>query len=124
MSIKLELTTAKAQLAELPEQMMEGAWEEISQVMTTMKGLAQVFVRVDTGSLRDSIRVERGGVGKGWRVIRLRAGGYVVNPKTGKLVDYACIIEKKWSYICRAWHVVCPQMMDLIKRGVLQKVTP
>lgn len=123
MSIKLELSPTKQQIAELPEQMMEGAWEEIIQLMTTMKGFAQVFVLVDTGALRDSIRVERGGKGKGWRVIRLRAGGYVINQKTGRLVDYACIIERKHSYICRAWYLLCSNVENLIRRGVLRKVT-
>ena len=124
MSIHLNFDkgNVKSQLAELPEKMLEDAWEEIIQAVTLMKGLAQVYVPVETGSLRDSIRVERGGSGKGWRVIGLRAGGYIVNPKTGKLVDYACYVEKKQSYICRAWYSVCPNIMDLIRRGVLSKV--
>ena len=125
MSIQLssDITTARQQLAQLPEKIEEAAWEEIVQIVTLMKALAQVSVRVDTGSLRDSIRVERGGMGKGWRVISIRAGGYITNPKTGKLVDYACIVEKKYPYICPAWRAVCPALMDLIKRRVLEQVT-
>lgn len=124
MSIHLNFEDARirTQMAEISDKIFEAAWEEISQVMTLMKGFAQVYVPVDTGSLRDSIRIERGGQGKGWRVIGIRAGGYIVNPKTGKLVDYAYFVEQKQSYICRAWHVVCPNIMDLIQRGVLTKV--
>ena len=55
------LYLVKGEIAQLPEKMLEGAWEEIIQAVTLMKALAQVYVRVDTGSLRDSIRVERGG---------------------------------------------------------------
>jgi hypothetical protein len=113
----------KMAVAELPEKMLEGAWDEITQVMEVMKGYAQVFVRVDTGSLRDSIRLERGGAGKGWRTIRIRAGGYVTNPRTGRKVDYACIIERKYPYICPAWHRVCHDIEALIRRGVLQRAS-
>lgn len=126
MSLRLnfESGTLKQDLAELPEKMLDGAWEEIIQVVTTMKGLAQTYVRVDTGSLRDSIRVERGGKGKYWREIRVRAGGYVTNPKTGKIVNYAAIVEMKYPYMRPAWQDVCHDLIDLIKRGVMQKVTP
>jgi len=118
-----ESGTLKQDLAELPEKMLEGAWEEIVQVVTTMKGLAQANVRVDTGSLRDSIRVERGGEGKYWRQIRVRAGGYVINPRTRKIVDYAAIVEVYYPYMAPAWQAVCHDLIALIKRGVMQEVT-
>ena len=123
LNFDFESGTLKQDLAELPEKMLEGAWEEIIQVVTRMKGLAQAYVLVDTGSLRDSIRVERGGQGKYWREIRVRAGGYVTNPKTGKLVDYAAIVEMKYPYMAPAWQDVCHDLIDLIKRGVMQKVS-
>jgi len=118
-----ESGTLKQDLAELPEKMLEGACEEIVQVVTIMKGLAQANVRVDTGSLRDSIRVERGGQGKNWREIRVRAGGYITNPKTGRMVDYAAIVEMKYPYMAPAWQAVCHDLIALIKRGVMQEVT-
>lgn len=124
MSIHLDFEkgTIKQDLAQLPEKMMEAAWEEIVQAVTLMKGLAQGNVRVDTGSLRDSIRVERGGEGKLWRQIKLRAGGYIVNPKTGKLVNYAAVVEAKYPYMRPAWQEVEPTIKELIKRAVLEKL--
>jgi HK97 gp10 family phage protein len=83
----------KAKLAVLPEKMLEWAEEVLLERARYMRDVAQVLVPVDTGSLRDSIRVERGGQGLHWREIRVRAGGYIVNPKTGRLVDYAVFVE-------------------------------
>lgn len=123
MSLRFNLnTTLKRDIAELPDKMLDAAWQEIIQVVTTMKGYAQVLVRVETGSLRDSIRIERGAEGKYWRQIRLRAGGYVTNPKTGRLVDYAVIVEKKYPYMILAWEEVRGDVENLIKRRVLQEV--
>ena len=45
------------------------------------------------GSLRDSIRKEKA-VSEGEVVyVGIRAGGYVTNPNTGRLVDYALYVE-------------------------------
>ncbi len=115
------LYLVKGEVAQLPEKMLEGAWEEIIQAVSLMKALAQVYVRVDTGSLRDSIRVERGGKGLDHREVRLRAGGYIINPKTGKLVNYARIVEMKYPYMMPAFLEVKATLVDLIKRGVLEK---
>lgn len=117
-----ERGTVKVALAELPEKMLEGAWIEIIQVVTKMKGIWQVTARVDTGSYRDSVRVERGGQGKYWREIRVRAGGYIVNPKTGRLVDYAVFLEERYHTGRNAWQAVCHDLIALINRGVMQKV--
>ncbi len=116
----MSLTTVKEDLAQLPEKMLEAAWEEIIQAVTLMKGLAQVYVPVDTGSLRDSIRVERGGEGLNYREVRLRAGGYITNPKTNKLVNYATIVEQRQPYMRPAYEEVKATLSDLIRRGILQ----
>jgi hypothetical protein len=85
-----------------------------------MKGLAQIYVPVDTGSLRDSIRVERGGEGEKWRRVRIRAGGYATNPKTGKLVNYAGIVEVKYPYMRPAFDEVEPTIADMIRARVVE----
>jgi HK97 gp10 family phage protein len=55
---------------------------------------AKFFVPVDTGALRKSIRKEARARPAGYYVyIGIRAGGYVRNPKTGRLVDYALYVE-------------------------------
>ncbi len=117
------LYLVKGDIAQLPEKMLEAAWEEIIQAVTLMKALAQVYVRVETGSLRDSIRVERGGEGLNYRVIRLRAGGYITNPKTGKLVNYAAAVEAKYPYMRPAYDQVKGDLAFLISRGVLQRTS-
>ncbi len=113
----------KQDLAKLPEKMLEAAVEELMQQVELMKGLAQIYVLVDTGSLRDSIRVERGGEGEFWRRVRVRAGGYVTNPRTGKLVDYAIHVERKQPFMQPAWDSIKANITDLIKRHVIEKVT-
>ena len=112
----------KADLNIIPEKMLEGAFEAIMDVAYLMKGLAQVYVLVDTGSLRDSIRVERGGKGMRWRQVRVRAGGYVTNPKTGRLVDYARYVEEKCQFMRRALDEVRGQGNVIIERKVNSRV--
>lgn len=81
---------------------VNAAADEATQaVCNEITDLAKKLVPVDTGSLRRSIRKERGkGAGGGlyseWRV---RAGGYVRNPKTGRLVDYASYVEYGTSHM-------------------------
>jgi len=91
---------------ELPEAVDEEVEACLQRNITLFKGLAQIYVHVDTGSLRDSIRIERGGIEKRWHVYRLRAGGYIVNPQTGRLVDYALPVEAKYPFMAPAWEEV------------------
>lgn len=114
--------TLKIALATLPERMLDSAFEELNQQAELMKGIWKVHAPVDTGSYRDSVRKERGGIGKNWRVVRVRAGGYITNPKTGKLVDYAVILERKYHCGERAWQAVCRDIEHLIKRRLVEKM--
>lgn len=73
--------------------------KELLEAAHFMRGQAQARVRVDTGSLQKSIRVEHiSGL-----AVRVRAGGYVINPKTGKIVDYATYQERYHPYMKPAW---------------------
>ena len=123
MSIKYDLSDSvvKEKLANLPEKMLEFAFEVLMKQAELMKGLAQVYVPVDTGSLRDSIRVERGGESQHWRQVKVRAGGYVTNPKTGKLVDYAIYVEGKTGFMRQAFEEVKPTIAGMIEANVVQK---
>ena len=118
----------KQKLAELPEKMLEYAFEVLIKQAELMRDLAKIYVPVDTGSLRDSIRVERGGEGKGWREVRVRAGGYVTNPETGRLVDYARYQEEGTKfqvgkfYMQQAFDEVKPTIAMMIKANVVEKV--
>ena len=102
--------------------MLAGALEAILEQARLIKGLAQVRVRVETGSLRDSGRVERGGQGKHWAKVSVRFGGYVANPKTGRLVDYARVIEVRYPYLAPAVAEVRPQIAAVIRRYCLASV--
>lgn len=115
-NVDFNSTTVKQDIAAIPNAILEGAEQAILEAAHLMQGLAQVHVRVDTGSLRDSIRVERGGEGMHFRQVRVRAGGYVVNPRTGKLVHYAAIVEAKWPYMRPAFEEVRPQIETIIRR--------
>ncbi len=111
----------KDKLATLPIKMVEWAEEVLMDAAHTMVGLAQVYVDVDTGSLRDSIRVERGGRGLHWREVRVRAGGYITNPKTGKLVDYAIYVEAHHPFMLPAFLEVEDQIAVMLANDVVVK---
>jgi len=124
MSIRLDglKGTVKRDVAVIPNKLLEGAEEAILEVAHLMAGIAQVHVRVDTGSLRDSIRVERGGRTMHWRQVRVRAGGYVTNRRTGKIVNYAAVVEVKYPYMRPAWEQVRSQAEEIIRRVCLEHV--
>ena len=122
LQVDMNSYTVKQDVAAIPNKLLEGAEEAILQVAYLMKGLWQIHIRVDTGSARDSIRVERGGLGMHWREVRVRGGGYVVNPKTGRLVDYMGIIELKYGAGRQAWNEVQPEALAIINRVCLDQI--
>lgn len=125
MSLKLDLMkgTVKQDIAELPEKMLDFAFEVLMDRARLMQGIAQTLVNVDTGSLRDSIRIERVAPSHHHhRVVRVRAGGYVTNPKTRKIVDYAAIQEMKHPYMRPAWEQVRVGIEEMIKAKVVQGI--
>lgn len=129
MSVTIDLydPNIKTKLAELPEKMLDYAYEVMMNQAHLIVALAQVYAPVETGALRDSIRVERGGVGKNWREVRVRAGGYVTNPKTGRLVDYARFQEEGTKYLAGVFFLaqavaeVKPTIDSMIQNKVLEK---
>ena len=89
-----DINVLKQDLETLPEKMLEWGEEVLLDQAYLVLGIAQILVAVKTGTLRDTGRIERGGKGKRWRTLRVRFGGYRINPDSGKLVDYAVLIEK------------------------------
>ena len=124
MSINLDLNdpTVKVKLATLPEKMLDWGEEVLMAQAHLMVGHAQIAVDVDTGSLRDSGRVERGGRGEHWRQVTVRFGGYVVNPKTQRLVDYARIVEVKHPFMAPAFEMVRPQIEEMLRNLLVEKI--
>lgn len=123
MSINYSLndTVVKEKIAQLPEKMLEWAEEVLLEQAQLIKALAQAYVPVDTGSLRDSIRIERGGKGVHRRQVSVRAGGYVVNPRTHRLVDYAVFVEAKQPFMRPAFEQVKPTIAEMIRARVVEK---
>ena len=115
--------TLKYVLAELESKAPGWAEEVMLDQAHVMAGLAQALVRVDTGSLRDSIRVERGGKGRGWAVVRVRAGGYVINPRTGRLVDYAGIVEQRYPYMRPAYDAIKGTLAGMIEQKIVMEAS-
>ena len=104
------------QIAQIPDKLLEGAEQAIMETANLVLGLAQVYVNVDTGALRDSGRIERGGEGLTWKEVKVRFGGYATNPRTGKLVDYAMYVERRYHYLQRAVNDANPEMLALVNR--------
>ncbi|MFQ6094866.1 MAG: HK97-gp10 family putative phage morphogenesis protein [Candidatus Bathyarchaeia archaeon] len=96
MELKAELLGADRLIARLGRasdsldpQTVEGLIDAADRIVQDAKAM----VRVDTGSLQKSIRrqhhVSRGHI----HGIAVTAGGYIINPKTGRIVDYAHHLE-------------------------------
>lgn len=118
----MSLRQAVQDLSGLPEELLKAGLEAILEQAGLIRDIAQVNAHVKTGSYRDSIRVERGGIGAKRAKVFVRAGGYVVNPKTGKLVNYAVFLEKKYHTVGNAFNEVRPQIADVIKRFCLTRI--
>jgi len=95
-SIKWEnLDNYRRHLAKaMPKAFEESAVEALDKTADDVRDRAKQLVPVDTGSLRKSIRKERRALPAGKIIYTgVRAGGYIVNPKTRRIVDYAAHVE-------------------------------
>ena len=74
----------------IPNGISAAATEALKETALEAKAIAKTLVAVDTGSLQKSIRLERLARQRGKIYYTgIRAGGYIINPKTGRFVDYA-----------------------------------
>jgi len=101
----------------LAEAMKEATLEVVDECADLMVWIAKLLVRVRTGTLQKTVRKERSG-----DVIRVRAGGYYVNPKTHRKCDYALIIELKYPYMKPAWRMASAGIEERIKQRAIAKV--
>lgn len=122
LSIDWKKGTVKQALAKLPETFDFTAEQSLEEAAEFMKQMAKNLVHVDTGALQTSIRKERGGEGAHWHQITVRAGGYITNPKTGKLVNYAHWVEMKYPYMRPAYEMTAPFLHNLIRQKILESV--
>jgi len=102
--LELEAQRVRVQLQKIVENIDNELLNALLEAAHFMVTMAKSYVRVDTGSLQRSIRVERTAPLTHHHIsVRVRAGGYVVNPKTMRLVDYAGHQEKYHPYMRPAW---------------------
>jgi HK97 gp10 family phage protein len=79
-----------ARVARFEKALDPGAETGVKKVAVKIRDSARLKVRKDTGSLMRSIRFGEYARPTGHvHSIRVTAGGYVRNPKTGEIVDYA-----------------------------------
>ena len=97
----------------------------LKETTTKVREEAKRLCPVDTGSLRKSIRrTAYARVAGHIQQMGVRAGGYIINPKTGRRVDYAKRVEYGTSKV-RAQPFLRPavikyrrEMVKLVKRGI------
>jgi len=96
MQVKAELLGADrliARLGRASDRIDPETVDGLNQVADRVVEDAKATVRVDTGSLQKSIRkqhhVSQGHI----HSISVSSGGYIVNPKTARIVDYARYLE-------------------------------
>ncbi len=73
-----------------------------------VQGLAQVFVHVDSGVLRDSVRIEITTNNEQVKTVAVKAGGIDA--------PYAAIIEAKYPFMAPAFDQVKPEIEDALKQ--------
>ncbi len=129
--VKVEIKAEKlnAFIAKLPQAIQQKAQAVFYKLAEGVRDEAKRLVRVKTGSLQSSIRIENISLPAGViQALRVRAGGYVTNPLTGKLVDYAAPQEFGTSrmsahpYMRPAYYNALPRVkqasLDLVKEAV------
>jgi len=99
LSVRIEITTKGMDrlgnvLKKMPDKVREQAQDKLLTYAHKVKNVAYMMVPVKTGSLQKSIRVEVYSLPAGYLVkLGIRAGGYVVNPESRRIVDYAGYVE-------------------------------
>jgi len=96
MEINVELVDADrliTRLGKASENLDPETVEGLNEVADRIVDDAKAIVAVDTGSLQRSIRRQRHVSDGHLHSVSVSAGGYVVNPETGRTVDYAVYVE-------------------------------
>lgn len=83
----------KAILAKFSEGLGEHVPEGLEAAADKVASDAKALCPVDTGSLQKSIRTESVSSAGGEWSVGVTAGGYVINPKSKREVDYAACVE-------------------------------
>ena len=110
-------------LSNLDEKLSRALEEALEEIAEKIRDDAKSFAPVDTGSLRKSIRVEREGE---LQFSVVAGGGGVINPRTGREVDYAGYVEFGTSrmspqpYMQPALEKNRDEILKIVKRKILE----
>ena len=118
LTMDFEKGTISQKLAKLPFLLNVAGMEALNEGADFIVSMAKNNVRVDTGTLQKSIRKQR----TKDRVVSVRAGGYFVNPKTGRLCDYAHWVEMNYPYLEPAVDTARQFIIGLIRSKVVEAV--
>ena len=96
----LGATKLRARLVRLAKAMTPTSKKTVTEVATLIRDGARRDVDKDTESLMKSIRRETLKFKHPFIfMVSVRAGGYIINPKTGRPVDYAIWVEIRNPYL-------------------------
>jgi len=121
----LGLTELEEKLSNLEEKLSEALDDALDEIAEKIRDDAEGFAPVDTGALRKTIRIEKKGKLK---VSVVAGGGGVINPKTGREVDYASYVEFGTSrmspqpYMQPALEKNMNEISKIIKRKILEAI--
>jgi hypothetical protein len=121
MSIHLDFEkgTAKMSVADLVEKLKEAGVEAMDEFADEMVLMAKAYCPVDTGSLQQSIRKERAENG-----VSVRAGGYVVNPRSRRIVNYAAVVEARTGFMQQAYEFAVRELAERVKTRMVERCQP
>ena len=119
----LGLTELEEKLSNLDVKLSKALDEALNEIAEKIRDDAKSLVPVDTGALRKSIRIEK----KGELQVSVVAGdGGVINPRTGREVDYAGYVEFGTSrmnpkpYMQPALEKNRDELLNIVRRKILE----
>lgn len=101
-----DLRTLQKDIATFNNNISDKAFNLILEKALRIQRLAQALVRVATGTLRSDIRVEIRTNNQDIVTIAIVAGGTQINPRTGRICDYAAIVEQKYPFMQPAFSAI------------------
>ena len=110
-------------LSNLDEKLKRALEEALEEIAEKIRDDAKDLAPVDTGSLRKSIRVEKEGE---LQVSVIAGDSGVINPRTGREVDYAGFVEFGTSrmspqpYMQPALKKNRDEILNIVKRKILE----
>ena len=110
MSVVLDFDDPRIQT--LPETIKQAMMQVLTECLDEAVNYAKALAPVQTGALRTSVRREG---------LSFKAGdGGVVNPRTGREVDYAVFVELKYPFMKASWAMASADIEQRIRDRILE----